>query len=76
MQCAGGGEAAGLFVSVLDDGGDGRGSVRPAALLWRVTSSPGPWHCGSSTKPCRGRREKTVGEGLDVSVDVYVNESA
>ena len=41
-------------VSPLDGGGDGRGSVRPAALLWRVTSSPGPWHCGSSTKPCRG----------------------
>lgn len=43
-------------------GGDGRDSVRPAALLWRVTSSTGPWHCGSSTKPCRGQREMTTHE--------------
>lgn len=41
-----------------DGGGDGRGSVRPAALLWRVTSSAGPRLCGSSTKPRRGQREE------------------
>ena len=61
---AGGGEIFGLLVlCALDGGGDGRDLVRPAALLWRVTSSPGPWHCGSSTKPCRGQREKTTHEG-------------
>lgn len=61
--CAGGGEIVGLLVLCeLDGGGDGGGSVRPAALLWRVTSSPAPWHCGSSTKPCRGQREKTTHE--------------
>lgn len=43
------------------DGGDGRGSVRPAALLWRVTSSAGPRLCGSSTKPRRGQREEAQG---------------
>lgn len=62
-RCAGGGEVVDLLVlCTLDGGGDGRSSVRPVALLWRVTSSPGPWHCGSSTKPCRGQREKTTHE--------------
>lgn len=60
MQCAGGGETTGLLV--VDGRGDGGGAVRPAALPWRVTSSPGPWHCGSSTKPCRGQRETTTHE--------------
>lgn len=62
----------------LVSGGDGGDLVRPAALPWSVTSSPGPWYCGHSTKPCRGHRERrlkmNVGVGLDVCVDVDVNE--
>lgn len=67
-ESAGGGESAAaaavglLVLHKLHGGGDGGGSVRPAALLWRVTSSPGPWHCGSSTKPCRRQRKRTTHE--------------
>lgn len=76
-KCSALGEA-GCRIVCLVSGGDGGDLVRPAALPWSVTSSPGPWYCGHSTKPRRGHRERrlemNVGVGLDVCLDVDVNE--
>lgn len=60
-KCSALGEA-GCRTVCLVSGGDGGDLVRPAALPWSVTSSPGPWYCGRSTKPRRGHREKTQHE--------------
>lgn len=60
-KCSALGEAGRRTVCLVS-GGDGGDLVRPAALPWSVTSSPGPWYCGHSTKPCRGHRETTRDE--------------